>query len=95
MPEKYYIIEIDEQNEIRVYFETVRGKVKWFAVVLRCKLQNDKWHNVARYDTDHDTPHLDFNDRKNWLEVYFEEALTKSIADFKINWQKYRRYFKI
>jgi hypothetical protein len=37
----------------------------------------------------------DFDKKKFWLELPFHEELKFAIDDFKTNWKKYRKYFKI
>ena len=94
MPEKEFEISITNKSKIFVFFETKKGKVERFAVVLLFRFENT-WQEISRYDTLHGTPHRDYLKRKFWLELPFDEALKFAIEDFKKNWKKYLRYFKI
>ena len=100
MPEKSYIICLDELTYIVVEFITVDGRVVSFVVRLMRKF-NEIEKCIARYDTAHGCPHLDLVDEKGrllekkWLlEMNLAEALRFAVEDFKDNFSSYVQSFK-
>ncbi len=56
------------------------------------------WKEVIRYDTSHGFAHVDrYNNRneqkKESLDMTFQEALTFADADINENWEKYKNSF--
>jgi hypothetical protein len=99
MPEKNYTILIDEENEIFVYFETVQGVVTAF-VVKYITIIEDESYEVLRFDSAHETPHVDILDpdgntrQKVWLtHLDNGAALDYAQEDIKQHYQSYRERF--
>ena len=99
MPEKDFIIWLDERTYVRVDFATVQGKMIMFVVRLMWR-SGGREHNVARYDMAHGVPHRDENARKAGLlaKTWFpsddpEEVLEQAIKDFKKNYESYIEKF--
>ena len=100
MPEKSYIIWLDELTYIVVEFITVDGRVVCFVVRLMRQFKEIE-KCIARYDTAHGCPHLDLVDdkgrllEKKWLlEMNLAEALRFAVEDFKDNFSYYVQSFK-
>ncbi|MHB8523865.1 MAG: DUF7718 family protein [Limisphaerales bacterium] len=95
MPQKDYIIWLDDQTYVRVDFVTVSGRVVSFVVSLM-RAKDEKLTSIVRYDTAHGMPHRDLLDRrgrvvrKDWLpEMPFDQALTHAKIDLVENYEKY------
>jgi hypothetical protein len=95
VPQRDFVIWLDEQTYIAIDFATVQGVVVSFVVRLMIDTPGGEF-NVARYDTAHGTPHLDIISPKNkvlskeWLtNLDFQAALQYGIEDFKTNYEKY------
>ena len=95
MPQKDFIIWLNEKTYMQVDFVTVRGNVVSFTVRLMV-IESSGEVNLARYDAAHETPNLDVYGRrkgqirKEWLSgVKPEKVLSAAIVDFKQNHEKY------
>ena len=99
MPEKDFIIWLDERTYIAVDFVTVRGRMVSF--VIRLMLIEPRAEvNVARYDTAHGVPHRDEHGKRSGLllKTWFpgqspETVLEEAIKDFKQNYESYLERF--
>ena len=56
MPEKDFEILINSETAIRVYRNTVSGRLVTFAIVLLI-YHGDDWIDIQRFDTAHGCPH--------------------------------------
>ncbi len=97
MPEKEYLILLDENARKRHYHITESGRIKNFTVQLEIKL-GEKWKEVIRFDCSHYFAHKDcFNNegqsRKINLYLDYENALTLADDDIDENWEIYRDKF--
>jgi|GEM_PF-608499 len=95
MPEKDFVIWLDDKTYIAVDFTTVQGVMVSFVIRLML-ITEDGEHNVARYDTAHGTPHRDIVSpanrvtQKDWLtDLEFHDAMAYGIGDFKQNHGNY------
>jgi hypothetical protein len=57
-----------------------------------------EWREIIRYDTEHGKPHKgiyrrDGSAEKQWLDLSFEDALTRAEEDIKTNWRSFRDHF--
>ena len=83
--------------EIRIGFNTDRGRVTDFTVQLECWLDGE-WRPATRYDTAHNQAHrdtLDWSGRvvgKLWrpVEVDYNSALSEAIRDLSEHARTYR-----
>ena len=99
MPQKDFIIWLDERTYIRMDFVTVQGRMISFVVRLMWHCGNEE-HNAARYDMAHGVPHRDKNGMKAGLiaKIWFpndspERVLAQAIKDFKKNYESYIEKF--
>ena len=97
MPEKSYIIWLNETVFIFVYFITEKGNVGQFVAKLNI-IRNGKYIEIARYDSGFHEPHLDImgpnGDKKRIIDystLENDQALTVAIQDFKNNWSVLHR----
>jgi hypothetical protein len=100
MPDKSYLIWLNDSTYIVVEFSTIDGRVVSFVVRLM-QISYEVEKCVARYDTAHGCPHLDLVDshgrllEKKWLlEMNLAEALRYAVQDFKLNHHSYVKNFK-
>ncbi|WP_347275119.1 hypothetical protein [Candidatus Kuenenia sp.] len=97
MSEKEYIIPYSYDTRKRHYHKTSRGKVEKFIVQLKVNYKG-KWREVVRYDCAHGFAHRDsYNlagkNKKEELNLNFEEALTLADDDIDENWESYKQKF--
>lgn len=95
MPEKDFIIWLNEETFIKVDFVTIDGRMVAFLVALMWDCAGQRF-NVARYDLAHGVPHRDENSRRGRLlaKTWFpsdkpEVVLEHAIKDFKKNYESY------
>ena len=101
MPEKNYRIFLDDENFIFVYVETYQGEVMSFVVKYLTIIDGEEVE-ILRYDSAHETPHIDFLDvdgktrEKVWLHYLNNaQALTFARDDIERNYQQYKeRYLR-
>lgn len=84
-------------TRIRHYHRTNDGKVAEFSLQLEVRFEAD-WRVVICYDSAHGFAHIDrYNvegvQRKERLDLSFEDALTRAERHVKRNWQIYRERF--
>ncbi|HFC97707.1 MAG TPA: hypothetical protein ENJ40_04510 [Thermosulfurimonas dismutans] len=96
MTERYFVIELDDNAAIHVWFSYHRGRVTAFAVKL---LYQDI--EIVRYDSGHGRPHKDIlhpnpsKRRKVWYNVDNDAALSMAIMELKAEYQLYiERYLR-
>jgi|SRR6266850_2158951 len=93
---QYFITLADEDDRIRVDFETDHGDVvRLYRVQYETRVQGI-WRPVARYDTAHGFFHIDIYTVRGLMKYRVEigdlsEALTFAINDLKTNWQLYKQ----
>ena len=97
MAERLYIIPYSRNARKRHYHRTDRGRVVNFMVQLEVKVKGE-WRPVLRYDCSHEFVHRDsYNlrgrQRKEELNLSYEEALTLADEDIDDNWESYRSNF--
>jgi len=95
MPIRYYVIELEKNVEIHVFFETVQGILIRFVVKLILS-RVGAYHEIIRFDSAHDCPHKDVLgiDGKVKRKVWFEsldnkQGLDLAIKDLKDNYEMY------
>ena len=95
MPEKSFIIHLNAQVFIYVYFMTERGRIGRFVVKLNI-FRDGQYSEIARYDSGLHEPHLDVirpdgsKDRTiDYSILENDQALNIAIQDFKSNWDLY------
>jgi len=95
MPEKEYIISLDETTRIFVYFDTSLGTPTQFVVKLEIFINGD-WVEIQRYDMYHGFVHKDVLNRKGekirQIPYYFADEKSGpniAINDFKENYKIY------
>lgn len=95
MPQKDFVIWLNEDTYIAVDFTTVQGIIISFVIRLML-ISEEGEHNLARYDTAHGTPHRDIVSpsnrvtQKDWLtDLEFQDAMAYGINDFKENHENY------
>lgn len=97
MAERLYIIPYSRDARKRHYHKTERGRVVQFVVQLEVKVE-DQWKPVVRYDCSHRFVHRDSygvsgRQKKEELDLSYEEALTFADEDIDDNWEQYRSTF--
>ena len=97
MAERLYIIPYDRNARKRHYHKTERGRVTHFVVQLEVEVEGE-WKPVIRYDCAHEFVHRDcYNlrgkQKKDELNLRYEEALTLADEDIDDNWERYRSNF--
>lgn len=92
---------LNDNNALRVRFETERGQVLKFVVQLECCFVDDKvWIPIIRYDTAHGFAHCDkLHPYKPKVKIKmdtrdYNEALNMAMDDLVDNWKKYRRRYE-
>jgi hypothetical protein len=101
MPKKYYKIELENNAEIHVYFETLNGIIINFVAKL-VLIQDGGYREIIRFDSAHGCPHKDIIDedgnviRKVWFEfIDNNDGLNLAVKDVKDNCEMYiERYLK-
>jgi hypothetical protein len=101
MPKKYYKIELENNAEIHVYFETLNGIIINFVAKL-VLIQDGGYREIIRFDSAHGCPHKDIIDedgnviRKVWFEfIDNNDGLNLAVKDLKDNCEMYiERYLK-
>ena len=95
MPEKTFIIEINPNVFIFVYFVTEKGEVGNFVIKLNV-IKGEKVFELARYDSGLHGPHLDIlhpvGSKKRTIDFNMLEnaqAMNVAIQDFANNWELY------
>jgi hypothetical protein len=102
MPEKNFEIWIDSSTAIRVYRNTISGRLVSFAVVL-LNLHNGEWVDIQRFDTAHGCPHRDILGKKGGLlqKIWYDDLSSKevfalAISIFESNYEQIKRdYFAL
>lgn len=97
MAEKQYVIPYSLDAQKRHHHEIQSGSVVAFMVQLEVRVQGT-WQTVVRYDCAHGFAHCDrYNrkgeQRKEDLEMSFEDALTFADEDLDERWAGYRDRF--
>jgi len=95
MPPKSFIIPLFENVFVLVYFVTEKGTIGRFVAKLNI-FKDDKYIEIARYDSGLHAPHLDIlrpNGIKERTIDYSildnDQALNIASQDFKNNWNVY------
>ena len=95
MTDKIFIIEINPNVFIFVYFVTKKGEVGNFVVKLNM-VKGEKVFEIARYDSGLHGPHLDIlhpdGSKKRTIDFDMLEnaqAMNVAIEDFTNNWEFY------
>jgi hypothetical protein len=96
---RYFKINLSDDVEIHVFFETASGLIINFMVKLVLKLE-DIYYEVVRFDSGHNCPHKDILNaegkviRKVWYEFADnQQALDLAIKDLKDNYKFYIERF--
>jgi len=97
LADRLYIIPYSRDARKRHYHKTDKGRVINFAVQLEAEVKGE-WKPVVRYDCSHKFVHRDgYNlsgrQRKEELNLNYEEALTLADEDIDENWERYRTAF--
>ena len=97
MAERNYIIPYSRDARKRHYHKTERGRVVNFVVQLEVEV-GAEWKEVVRYDCSHKFAHRDSYDlkgrqRKEAIDLSYEEVLTFADEDLDENWERYRSIF--
>ena len=97
MAERRYIIPYSRDARKKHYHKTERGRVINFVVPLEVEVEAE-WKQVVRYDCSHKFAHRDSYDlkgrqRKDEIDLSYEEALTFADEDLDENWERYRSTF--
>ena len=97
MAERLYTIPYSRDARKRHYHKTNRGRVTNFVVQLEVEVGGE-WKPVVRYDCTHSFVHRDcYNlsgaQRKEKLDLSYEEALTFADEDIDENWERDQRIF--
>lgn len=99
MPEKDFEILINSETAIRVYRNTVSGRLVTFAIVLLI-YHGDDWIDIQRFDTAHGCPHQDILGKKGGLlqKIWYDDLSPKqvfslAISTFKSNHEQIKADF--
>lgn len=97
MAERAYIIPYSGNARKRHYHRTERGRVADFVVQLEVEVKGE-WRPVIRYDCSHEFVHRDcYNlkgkQKKEEINLGYEEALTVADEDIDDNWERYSSNF--
>ncbi len=97
MSSKEYLLLLGHRARKRHIHYIEKGKVIHFMVQLEIE-HKQLWIPVVRYDTAHNLTHIDrYNlkgeQRKESLEMSFDEALNLGDEDINENWEKYKNRF--
>ena len=93
-----YLRLLDDENRIRVKFETERGKIQKFIVQYEVMVVSN-WKPVVRYDTAHGFAHRDIlmpdgSQKKESFDLGdFGSTLTFAQEDLLRNWKSYRENY--
>jgi hypothetical protein len=100
MPERYYVVELEDGAVIHVFFETARGRLVQFVVKLVIRTEGI-YREVVRFDSAHDCPHKDILDvdgrvrRKVWFEsLDNKQGLDLAVRDLRTNYKLYIERYK-
>ena len=100
MPEKTFIIQLDVNVFIFVYFITLKGQIENFVIKLNMLKENNIFE-IARYDSGLHGPHLDIlhpdghKDRViDFSMLENAQAMNVAIEDFSNNWEFYLERWK-
>ena len=94
----HQVVFLDGVVRLRTRFTTEGKDVIALTVQLEA-FHDGEWKPVRRCDDHHGQPHVDhYNSQgvqvaKEWLDCGRNEALTRSLADFKENWEQYAAEF--
>jgi hypothetical protein len=93
LPEKLYIVPYSRDARKRHYHKTERGRVVHFVVQLEVEVEGE-WKPVVRYDCSHRFVHRDSyslrgKQKKEELDLSYQEALTFADEDIDENWGRY------
>jgi hypothetical protein len=97
LAERAYIIPYSGNARKRHYHRTERGRVADFVVQLEVEVKGE-WRPVIRYDCSHEFVHRDcYNlkgkQKKEEINLGYEEALTLADEDIDDNWERYSSNF--
>ena len=99
MPEKQFIIILNESTRIVVFLKTKQGKPVKFTIKLEIFI-NKKWVEIERYDTHHNCVHKDIlnksGKKKRVIKYEFidiKSGLNMAIEDFDENHEIYTRRY--
>jgi len=97
LAERSYIIPYSKDTRKRHYHKTERGRVVNFVVQLEAEVKGE-WKPVVRYDCSHKFIHRDSyslsgRQRKEELDLSYNEALTFADEDIDENWEEYQSAF--
>ncbi|MBN4049693.1 hypothetical protein JYT36_00535 [Bacteroidales bacterium AH-315-N07] len=97
MKETEFTIVLSDGVRKRHQHKLEKGKVVNFVVQLEVQFKN-KWKPVIRYDCAHGFSHIDKydkkgNQKKEKLNLDFQNALTLADHDINENWKKYIKTF--
>ena len=97
MAERRYIIPYSRDARKRHYHKTERGRVVNFVVQLEVETEGE-WKPVVRHDCSHKFVHKDSCDlrgkqRKEEIDLSYEEALAFADEDLDENLERYRLTF--
>ncbi len=96
--ESDHTITINDDVRLRVRFRVSGNNVEAFTVQLEV-IVDGEWRPVVRYDGAHGVPHRDVLDRagnviaKEWLPGTFNDVLTSSIRELRVNWRQHLSRF--
>ena len=97
MAERAYIIPYSGNARKRHYHRTESGQVANFVVQLEVEVKSE-WRPIIRYDCSHEFVHRDcYNlkgkQKKEEINLGYEEALTLADEDIDDNWERYSSNF--
>ena len=97
MAERLYIVPYSSDARKRHYHKTERGRVVHFSVQLEIEAEGE-WKPAVRYDCCHRFVHRDSyslrgRQRKEGLELSYQEALIFADEDIDESWERYRAAF--
>lgn len=92
---------LDDENALRVRFETERGQILRFVIQLECLFSEDgEWMPIVRYDTAHGYAHRDVmhpsqKEEKTEMSVQdYNEAFNIAMDDIVKKRYEYRRRYE-
>ncbi|GJQ34956.1 MAG: hypothetical protein JETCAE01_09660 [Anaerolineaceae bacterium] len=92
---------LDDENALRVRFETERGQILRFVIQLECLFSEDgEWTPIVRYDTAHGYAHRDVmhpsqKEEKTEMSVQdYNEAFNIAMDDIVKKRYEYRRRYE-
>jgi len=97
MPEKQYVILLDEVARKRHYHVVTAGKITKFVVQLEVKVKGI-WKGAIRFDCAHGYTHKDTYNKKGQtrkmnLHLDYDKALTFADDDINEYWEIYKEKF--